>query len=58
MSIPLGPLIQPLEDQLLAEALLREMDNAISRIDEVQAQLTELREIRLNLFVADLKEAP
>ena len=50
--------VPPLEDQLLAEALLREMDNAIARVDEMQAQLTELREIRLDLFVADLKEAP
>ena len=47
--------VPPLEDQRKAEELLRELDDAFARVDEVHSQLKELRELRLDLFVADVR---
>ena len=47
--------VLPMEDQRKAEKLLRELDDAIARVDEVHSQLNELRELRLDLFVADVR---
>ncbi|WP_420445285.1 N-6 DNA methylase [Candidatus Poriferisodalis sp.] len=47
--------VPPMEDQRKAEELLRELDDAIVRVDEVHSQLNELRELRLDLFVADVR---
>lgn len=47
--------VPPLEDQHRAERLLRELDVALARVGDMHSQLKELRELRLDLFVADVR---
>ena len=47
--------VPQLEDQHRAAELLQELDDAIVSVDAVSSQLKELRELRLDLFVADVR---
>ncbi len=47
--------VPPLEDQHRAAEMLQELDDSIAAVDAVSSQLEELRELRLDLFVADVR---
>lgn len=49
--------VPPLEDQHRAADMLQELDDAIATVDAVSSQLEELRELRLDLFVADVRSS-
>lgn len=49
--------VPPLEDQHRAADMLQELDDAIVTVDAVSSQLEELRELRLDLFVADVRSS-
>lgn len=49
--------VPPLEDQHRAADMLQELDDAIATVDAVSTRLEELRELRLDLFIADVRSS-